>query len=192
MAKIIYIRDTKEKNILILGVTEGEDKNRYTVNRALYADLGMPSVGAELDFGAMEELRAFDERYRAKKKALSLLAIADNNKNGLMNKLRHAGYSKDVCEETVAEMLSLGYINEEIQLERLVLAEAKKFSGPKKIMAKLRGKGYSGRDISRVMSRLQDIGELDFKVLREELINRQFPDGCEYEEKMKLLYKHGF
>ncbi len=192
MAEVIYIRDTKEKNILILGLSEGEDKNRYTVSRALYAEIGMPTVGCELDSGALEEVRAFDERYRAKKKALSLLAIADNNKNGLFTKLRRAGYSREVCEETVAEMLSLGYINEESQLERLILSEAKKYSGKKKILAKLAGKGYSQRDISRVIGRLEDSGELDFKTLGEELLNRHFPDGAEYEEKMKLLYKYGF
>ncbi len=192
MAKIIYIRDTKEKNILILGVYEDEDKTRYTINRAIYSEIGMPAVGDMLEDGALEEIRAFDERYRAKKKALSLLAIADNNKNNLMLKLRHAGYSREVAEETVREMIALGYINEEDQLERLIIAEVKKYSGPRKILAKLSGKGYSANDISRVMASLQNKGEVDFKALRAEFIDKYSSDETDREEIKRLLYKHGF
>ncbi len=192
MAELVYIRDTKEKNILILGISEGEDKNRYTVNRRLYAELGMPSVGSDLDSGAMEEIYAFDLEYRAKKKALSLLSIADNNKNSLMIKLRRAGFPREVCETVTAEMIALGYINEEDQLKRQILSEAKKYSGPKRIMAKLQAKGYSGRDISRVMSELECSGEIDFKELQRELKEKYLTDECDYEEVKKLFYKHGF
>ncbi len=192
MLKVIYIKESKDRNILILGVAEDEDKKHYRVSTALYADMGSPERGCSLSSDALEEVIAFDERYRAEKKALSLLAIADNNRQGLFNKLKAAGFHKDVCEETVAKMLSLGYIREEDQLRRLILAEAKKYSGPKKIMAKLAGKGYAHGDISRVISELRDSGDIDFKAIREELISLKFPDGAEYEEKMKLLYKHGF
>ncbi len=192
MAKIAYIKETKEKNILILGITEGEDKNRYTVNRALYSDIGSPSAAEELDEGALEEIRAFDEMYRAKKKALSLLAIADNNRSTLTLKLRRAGYSREVAEAAVSEMISLGYINEISQLERQILAEARRYAGPRKIAAKLSSKGYSGGDISRVMTELQNSGELDFRALREELIEKYFPEEKDYEEIKKLLYKNGF
>ena len=54
MAKVVYIRNTKEKNLLLLGISEEGENARYTVNRALYSDIGMPCVGSEVDDGAME------------------------------------------------------------------------------------------------------------------------------------------
>ena len=100
MARVIYIKDTKEKNLLLLGVAEEGENARYTVNRALYSEIGMPYVGCELDSGAMEEVRAYDELYRAKKKALSLLSFADNSKRELKLKLLRAGFSSEVYNES--------------------------------------------------------------------------------------------
>ena len=192
MAKVIYIKDTKEKNLLFLGVSEEGENARYTVNRALYSDIGMPCVGCELDEGAMEEIRAYDELYRAKKKALSLLSFADNNRRELKLKLLRAGFAADVCEECVREMEGLGYINEERTLERLILLEAKKLRGPSRIVAGLAAKGYSTAMIRRVMQKLCESGEIDFNRIKEQLKETKLPpDACEDEVK-KLLYKQGF
>ena len=192
MARIIYIKDTKEKNLLLLGVSEEGETARYTVNRQLYSEIGMPCVGFELDSGAMEEIREYDERYRAKKKALSLLAYADNNKQGLKLKLLRAGFSKEIVSECVDEMVALGYINEERTLERLVLLEAGKLRGPSRITAQLVSKGYSTSLIRRCMSRLCESGELDFDEIKAKLIESRLGDDADEEETKKLLYKQGF
>lgn len=192
MARVVYIKDTKEKNLLFLGVAEEGETARYTVNRALYSEIGMPCVGCELDEGAMEEVRAYDELYRAKKKALSLLSFADNNRRELKLKLLRAGFSSEVCEECVREMEGLGYINEERTLERLILLEAKKLRGPARITAQLSSKGYSSAMIRRVMGELCEAGELDFDEIKIRLIEAKLPCNASEEDVKKLLYKQGF
>ena len=192
MARVIYIKDTKEKNLLLLGVSEEGENARYTVNRRLYSDLGMPCVGAELDAGAMEEIIAYDELYRAKKKALSILAYADNNRRELRLKLMRAGFSRDASDLCVDEMVALGYINEERTLERLILLEAGKLRGPSRITAQLVSKGYSASLIRGVMSRFCESGELDFAEIKKRLIESRLGDDADEESVKKLLYKQGF
>lgn len=192
MATLEYIKELKEKNLLLLGISEEGESARYTVNRALYLDIGSPRRGDEISVGAMEEIVEFDEYFRAKKKALSLLAFADNNKKELKIKLLRAGFSKDVADRCVGEMLSLGYINEERQLLRLCLREAEKLRGPRRISASLMAKGYALSDIQRAISELRDSGEVDFEENKALLINKMLPSDADEEEVKKLLYKAGF
>ncbi len=192
MATLEYIKELKEKNLLLLGISEEGESARYTVNRVLYLDIGAPRRGDEISLGAMEEIAAFDEYFRAKKKALSILGFADNNKRELKIKLLRAGFSKDIADRCVSEMLDLGYINEERQLLRLCLREAEKLRGPKRISATLQAKGYSSADIQRAIRELCDSGEIDFEENKARLISKMLPRDAEEDEIKKLLYKAGF
>lgn len=192
MATLEYIKELKEKNLLLLGISEEGESARYTVSRALYLDIGAPKRGDEISLGAMEEILEFDEYYRAKKKALSLLGFADNNKRELKIKLLRAGFSKDAADRCVSEMLSLGYINEERQLMRLCMREAEKLRGPRKISTYLMAKGYSSADIHRAIRSLCDSGEVDFDKNKALLISKSLPSDAGEEEIKKLLYKAGF
>lgn len=193
MARIVYIRDDKEKKLLNLVVEEAQVHTRYSISYALYIRLGRPVRNEELSSSAMTDIKYCDECYRAKKKALSYLALADNNERELVLKLVHAGYRRDIAEQTVEEMVGLGYIDETRQLERLIAREARvKLSGPRKICARLGAKGYSQSNIKDVMRSLVDCGEIDFDSIKEELCARKLADPDDTEEKKKLLYKYGF
>ena len=190
MAKIAYVKETKEKNLL-LGVV-GEENSRYTITPRAYEAIGEPRVGCELDGETLSEIKRLDECYRAKKKALSLLALADNNQRTLTLKLRRLGYSRECVEDVVCEMVRLGYINEERQLERLVLLAVEKLWGPRKIFAHLSSKGFQSGDIRRAIESLRDSGEVDFDAQKMKLIEKKLPPDADAEEKKKLLYKNGF
>ena len=190
MAKIAYIHAPKEKNILFLGIENQGESLKYTVNRAVYAEIGMPAVGDHITDEGLNTIALFDESYRAKKKALSLLAFADNNKRSLFQKLIRAGFSRSVAEECVEEMVALGYIDENRQLERLVVSEAKKMRGKKRILASLSAKGYKTKDILNAISNLEKAGELDFCDIEKAMLKKHLPNS--EEKKTKLLYKHGF
>ena len=192
MAVLEYIKELKEKNLLLLGISEEGESARYTVSRALYLDIGAPGRGDEIPHGFMEEISDFDEYFRAKKKALSLLSFADNNKRELKIKLLRAGFSKEIADRCVSEMLSLGYINEERQLLRLCLREAEKLRGPRRITASLMAKGYSSVDIHRAIRELCDSGEVDFDKNKALLISKSLSHDAEEDEIKKLLYKAGF
>lgn len=191
MSEITYVKQTK--NGLLLGIeTEGECSS-YTVSRALYESLGSPSRGDFIDGAALDEIKYRDECYRAEKKALSLLSLADNNKRTLARKLTATGISRDIADEVTEKMVSLGYIRERDQLERLILAEANvMLRGPLKIMPRLAAKGYSPSDIRLVIRELSESGELDFARNAERLVEKRLGESPSDEEKKKLLYKSGY
>ena len=192
MAKLLYIRDVNNA-LLLLALDEEGECVRYKVSRVLYAELGAPAKGEELDEGALTLIREYDLHHRAKRKALSLLSYSDKSESGLTRRLVAAGFSREVSGEVAAEMVSLGYINEEGQLERLILNEANvKLRGPMKIMPTLAAKGYSVSEIKRVMHALCDSGEIDFKLNAKKLIEKRLLSTADIEEKKKFLYKNGY
>lgn len=193
MAALKFIREVKDSRLLLLGITEEGESARYTVNAATLEAVGNPAVGAELDERQMSAIKYTDELIRAKKKALSILAFADNNKKNLSAKLYRAGFRREIVAEVCDEMVSLGYVDERRQLERVILSEANvKLRGPRRIIPSLASKGFSSSDISAVMRRLVDEGEIDFSANARLLIKKKLPDGSDVEEKKKLLYKNGF
>ncbi len=193
MAALKFIREVKDSHLLLLGVAEEGESANYTVNAACYDAVGSPTAGDELDDGQMSVIKYTDKLIRAKKKALNILAFADNNKKSLAAKLYRAGFPREMVDEVVAEMLSLGYIDERRQLERIILTEAnQKLRGPRKIIPALAAKGYSSSDIGAVMRALVDSGEIDFSKNAMLLIEKKLSDDAESEEKKTLLYKNGY
>ena len=192
MPKLLYIRDAGNA-LLLLGIDEEGECVRYTVSRVLYSELGSPSRGEELSEDLVAEIRLYDEHHRAKKKALSLLSYSDKNEVTLKRRLVADGFSRELADEVSREMVSLGYVNEERQLERLILNEANvKLKGPMKILPTLVGKGYSSEDVKRVMHSLIDSGELDFKENAKRLIEKRLSECDDSEEIKKLLYRNGY
>lgn len=191
MYKIVYIKE-KAKNLLLLGISEEGESARYTVNLPLYEELGMPSVGHIITEGEMEIIRTADEEYRARKKALDLLALADNNRKNLKAKLLRAGFKKEICAMVVDEMAERGYVDERGQIKRLVLREFAKKRGVRRITASLCAKGYSMSDINSSIRELCETEELDFSALRQQIISSMKDEGHTAEEIKKYLYKQGF
>ena len=192
MAKIIYIKESKTKGYLVIGVKDGEEKTPLTVNGAAYAEVGAPSLGEELTSDAYDALARENQRFLALRKALNLLSFSDNSERNLRYKLMRAGYSRDVVDYAIGEVLRLGYINEARQLERLILTEANsRLFGPMKIISRLVGKGYSPSDVRAAIEALRDSGEVDFDTNRARLLEK-LPDGYTDEDMYKLLYKYGY
>ena len=192
MSKLLYIRDAGNA-LLLLGIDEEGECVRYTVSRVLYSELGSPARGEVLSEDAVSSIRLYDEHHRAKKKALSLLSYSDKNEVTLTRRLVAEGFSRELASEVSCEMVNLGYVNEERQLERLILNEANlKLKGPMKILPMLVGKGYSSEDVKRVMRALSNSGEIDFKKNVKRLLEKKLPDCDDSEEIKKLLYRNGY
>lgn len=193
MTTLKYIREIKDTSLLLLGIVgEGEFAD-YTVNSTLYAEIGSPSVGDTIDSSSLSAIKYADELYRAKKKALNILAYSDNNQKNLKAKLLRAGFSYEISDRVCEKMVSYGYINEKNQLERLILVEAnEKLRGPLRIVPNLVNKGYSSSDVRTVLNRLVDEGEINFKENSRRLAEKKLPDDFDEEDLKKLLYKNGF
>ena len=107
-------------------------------------------------------------------------------------KLQKAGFGRELCDRVVSEMVSLGYIDEKRQLERLITVEANgKLRGPLRIIPALGNKGYSSSDIRAVMHELTESGEVDFRRNAKILLDKKLP-VADPEEKKKFLYKNGY
>ena len=193
MKTLKYIREIKDSSLLLLGIVgEGESAD-FTVNASLYAEIGSPSVGDEIDSASFSAIQYADELYRARKKALNILAYADNNQKNLKAKLMRAGFNYEISLRVCEEMVTRGYINEINQLERLILIEAnQKLRGPLRILPALATKGYAPADIRQTLCRLIDDDEIDFAKNARRLVEKKLPVDADEEEMKKLLYKNGY
>lgn len=193
MFTLKYLKELKDKSLLLLGIVGEEESADYTVTESLYIEIGSPAVGDVIDGDSLSNIKYADALYRARKKALSILAYADNNKHNLRIKLHRAGFSSEICDTVCREMVDRGYINEVRQLERLVTVEAnQKLRGPLKIIPALVAKGYSQADVRSVIKQLTDSGEIDFRANARRLVEKKQIDESDVEEKKKLLYKNGY
>lgn len=193
MASLVFVREAKETGLLFLGISEEGESARYTVNMSAYREIGSPVAGDYIGDEQMSAIRYTDELLRAKKKALNILAFADNNRKTLSMKLYRAGFSRDVVESVCSEMVERGYINEMRQLERLILNEANvKLRGPGRIIPALVAKGFSSSDVRDALSALQDSGEIDFSKNARLLLEKKMPDDAGEDEAKKILYKNGY
>lgn len=190
MAEIIFIRVGRTPHRMDIGISDGDKKKTLSVSDGTYRALGEISVGEELSCELYDTLLRDDVKYRAMKRALSILAYADNSAAMLYMKLKRAGFDSQTSHGCVEECLALGYIDERRQLERLIPREAEALKGPSAIRAKLRSRGYSPGMIDGVMEELVAIGEVDFDKELARLIEKK-GDGTE-EGKKRLMYKHGY
>ncbi len=189
--KVIYIRDSKSRGYIRVGLSDGEDKKEYTLSNSDWKELGSPLVGDEIE--DISPLLSADARYRAKLYALRILGFADNNERMLIRKLTAKGISFDIAKETAAEMRSLGYIDERRQLKRLIEKEVNiKLSGRRKLMEKLVAKGYSRSEIEEELMDLISHGVVDFEKSRAKLIEKKLPRDAGEEEILRLCYNYGY
>ncbi len=192
MATLKSLRESKDATLLSLCIVEGEEKVFYTVTKSVYTQIGSPGVGDYISDDDLVTLNYADRLYRAEMKALSILSFADNNKRSLVQKLMRAGFDRDISEQICEKMVTLGYVDEKRQLERLILVEANtKLRGPGRILPALVSKGYNSADVRAILRHLCDLGEIDFEENARRLAEKKVPDG-DREEIKKILFKNGY
>lgn len=191
MAKILYIKEGVSKGRVLIGVDDGEDVKALSVTESTYLAIGAPTRYTELLQRDLDALITEDERYRAMKKAVSILAASDKSSYTLKMKLYQAGFSRESADEAVNECIGRGYIDEDRQLRRLVEREANEsLRGRFYIKRKLVSKGYRGADIDRIIYELTDIGEVDFDANFERLAEKK--GALDDEARLALKYKFGY
>ena len=186
--KVIYIRDSKSRGYLRIGVATGEEKTEYTLSEKEYRGELSLLVGDEVSEEQLLLLSEYDMKYRARLAALRILSYGDNNEKNICQKLTKKGIRAEIARETAREMVGLGYINERRQLERLVEKEvARELRGPRAVYMRLMKK-----DIYEVISDLISHGIIDFEKSKQNLIEKKLPAGSGEEDIKKLLYKFGY
>lgn len=189
--KVTYIRDSRSKGYIRVGVADGEEKYDFTVSDSQYLSLGSLLCGDTVE--SIEELKSYDMRYRAKLYALRILSYGDNSKAGLKRKLMARSIPFDVAEDICEEMIGLGYLDEDTQLRSLIENEANfKLLGRRRIFPKLISKGYKKERIELVLEDLISHGIVDFDKNKQKLIDKKLTRGASALEKRKLLYNYGY
>ena len=194
MSRVIYVKsDTEKKTVLIGIITDEGEKQSFRIGESVYASLGRPIKGTELDPDSEEKLVS-ESRYRdAKRRALSILAYSDNSERSLIMKLRNKGVAPELAREVSREMVTLGYVDEQRQLERLVLEDAdSKLFGEEKIIRHLATRGYAPGKIRAAISKLVEDGEIDFRKNAERLLLKKLEPDASREERLSLLRKWGY
>ena len=187
--RVSFVREQKSGRIRV-GIGEGDEALSYSLSHGTVEHYGLVR-GAEIDARVLNVIAGEDEMYRAMKRALSLLSYGDNTKRALYVKLLRSGFGREVSESVISECIRLGYIDEERQIERAVINEANRaLRGRAYILKKLCSKGYSAREITDVVDRLVDSGEVDFEANFERLADKMGATGD--EELRALRYKYGY
>ena len=136
-------------------------------------------------------MRSAHRRYEAVRRALSILAAADNSAAMLYRKLRLRSIAREDAAFAVAYVQKKGLIREREQLYRQIAKLAnEKLYGPARILAALCEKGYRAADIRACIDGLVAQGELDFNEIRRTLYEKKKPQ--DEAVRQKLAFKHGF
>ena len=190
--KVLSVETKDKKHITVTLTLLVDDKpKKFVISERTYRNIGCPLRSDTVDPEAMSVIKDEDECRRALSRALSLLSYADNNQRSLRRKLRMGGFSSHATEEAIAEVLRLGYVDEEAQVMRKIQQLANRsLLGPARIRAKLRSSGYSGSLVDGCLCESQRTGEVDFSSVKDKLIEKHSPKT--FEERQKLLYKYGF
>ncbi len=193
MARIVSVRSKGKKTVLVtLEIEENGVSKKYTVSEGTYREIGCPLSGENTDEAALLRISSEDEAHRAMAKALRVLAYADNNERTLMRKLISAGFGKEASADAVRECVRLGYINEQRQAERIIVRCAAELYGPRRILKKLTDRGYSPALGGRIITELENSGELDFKKMKQELLSKKLSPDATYDERRRLLHRYGY
>ncbi len=191
--KVIYVKESKAKGYISLGVESDGDRICYTVPLAVYSSVGSPACGYALDDETIATLDLANAEYRALKKALSLLSYTDNSERSLYMKLLRCGFTRDASRSAVEESVRLGYINEERQIKRLVLHEAStNLLGYRRLVAKLVSKGYNREKVTTAIADLTASGDIDFEENKRLLLEKRLSDDADDEQRARLIYKYGY
>ena len=120
----------------------------------LVFELGLRN-GVELTQELLDTCLVRDQRYRARRKALDLLAYRPRTRAELASRLARAGFEPDVTEYALERMDALGYIDDEAYgrtyaRERLV----NRGFGPRRVVTELGKRGIPRATAERLVAEL--------------------------------------
>lgn len=105
-ATSVQARDVNRMSVFV------EGKFSFGMPLEAGVDLGIRK-GVNLDADLLARCLAEDESYRARKKALNLLAFRQRSTGELEERLRRAGFSEPARAAALARMQKLGYLDDE-------------------------------------------------------------------------------
>ena len=134
-----------------------------------------------------------DERYRALRRAFDIIAYGRNSTKVLADKLRHRGFSPEVCRDIAEYMRDNGYIDEDEDASREVDVCVRKLWGPRRILMHLHEKGYDQSAINVAKEYMETLDFVDVCVKCVRAKYKTLPkDEAERKKIISALIRHGF
>jgi regulatory protein len=93
--------------------------------------------GVELSPDAVESLLADDAPYRARERALKLIALRDRTAHELKARLERAGFAPDVSEGAITWLRALGYVDDAAFATRYSAARLRSGWGERRVASEL-------------------------------------------------------
>lgn len=136
-AMSVQARDTNRVSVFV----DGRFAFGLPVDAAV--DLGIRK-GLEIDEDLLARAMRADASYKARKRALDLLAHRPRAVAEIRDRLRRAGFEDTVVEDSVSRLVQLGYLDDDaFALAYARSRAAAKGYGPRRILAELRRKGVT-------------------------------------------------
>lgn len=116
-------------------------------------------VGDVLSEDVQVALIAKDAPFRARERALRLLASRDRSRGEVEVRLRTAGFAPEIVTDTVAWLLGLGYLDDGRFAARYCAEKQRNGWGPRRIRAELIRKGVERTLVDEALSSADDGSE---------------------------------
>lgn len=123
----------------------------FDLARVVVDEAGL-CVGVRLAMETQERLLAEDAPYRARERALGLLALRDRSLREIAQRLQMAGYEPEVAAGAVTWLVDLGYLNDARFAAGYAAMKARAGWGGRRIRAELLSKGVDRRVVDEVLS----------------------------------------
>ncbi len=187
ISSICAINAGEEVKINFLTVGDNGQTERTSLiipsKQYLTLKLSKGECGTEL----YDELAHSAEVWSAVKRGTSLLSGSACSEKALRVKLTSKGYDKEIAEEAVKELVSLGLMNPFDDAFREAQKQFAKLRGKKRIAAELFAKGYSAQAVRRALNKL-DLSGADFVAGCRRLIEKRYAELPQEPHERQKLY----
>jgi len=175
-------------------ISDGElkESRSMVLSESEWARLGF-KAGDQLNEAEYEELEQAAEYCEAVRRGLELLSYGANSRSALTVKLRRRGYDRELSERVASELYRGGLINENADAEGIVRSCLSRGYGKKRIVIKLRERGYENDVISQV---LDSFDEVDFAANCAAMIRKKFKvlptERAEIDKLVAAMVRYGY
>ena len=142
----------------------------------------------------ISQLRQTVLRQAAREAAIRYLSVKDRTEQGLAERLLRAGYDREVSEEAVAQMKTMGYIDDTRYARRYISDQLKlKSVSRKAIRMGLRAKGVSDEVLDEVLAEEEQTDdETALRGLRKKFGKYDLQDPRIQKKAIAYLMHRGF
>lgn len=164
--------DPRDETKVLVVLSDGR---RFRLEAGRLGELRL-TAGMHVDEDLETRLEGEEERSAARVRALRFLETRERSRAEVSERLRRFGYADPLLGETLAWLLSLGYLDDRRFAEWFVRAHARSAWGPRRFREELRRKGVTKAIIEETLASLEATGgeaETELDALAD-LVGRRF------------------